>query len=75
MLTSLFEGYKTNEQISYLFYLFNFCIRSLLEDGHIELSYFCGGILSNIMLEWSEEKKLHLCNKQDMLLKLVRNLN
>lgn len=43
---------------------------SLLEDGHIELSYFCGGILSNIMLEWSEEKTLHLCNKQDMLLKL-----
>lgn len=72
-LTSLFDGYKTRNK--FLIFFINLCIRSLLEDGHIELSYFCGGILSNILLEWSEEKKLHLCSKQDMLLKLVKNLH
>lgn len=48
--------------------------RSLLADGPVELSYFCGGILSNVMLEWSDDKpNVHFCTKQQMLHKLVRN--
>ena len=73
MLSSLFEGYRTGNK--FVIFFINLCNRSLLEDGHIELSYFCGGILSNIMLDWSEEKMLNLCYKQDMLLKLVSRLS
>ncbi|KAL9951589.1 hypothetical protein ACROYT_G044273 [Oculina patagonica] len=43
---------------------------SLLEDGLVELSYFCGGILSNVMLDWSDNIMLLLCTKQHMLHKL-----
>jgi len=50
---------------------------SLLEDQLIQLSYFSGGILSNVMHEWSDsEVLLPLCIKELMLLKLekaVRN--
>ena len=45
--------------------------RSLLDDGLLQLSYFCGGILSNIMLEWSDDRKLQSYSKQYLLDKLV----
>ena len=45
--------------------------RSLLDDGLLQLSYFCGGILSNIMLEWSDDRKLQSYGKQYLLDKLV----
>ena len=45
--------------------------RSLLDDGLLQLSYFCGGILSNIMLEWSDDRKLQSYSKQFLLDKLV----
>ena len=46
--------------------------RSLLEDQLIQLSYFSGGILSNVMLSWDDEVLLPLCIRELMLLKLVR---
>ena len=45
--------------------------RSLLNDGLLQLSYFCGGILSNIMLEWSDDRKLQSYRKQYLLDELV----
>ena len=45
--------------------------RPLLDDGLLQLSYFCGGILSNIMLEWSDDRKLQSYGKQYLLDKLV----
>lgn len=42
----------------------------LLEGGFIQLAYFCGGILSNVMLNWSNNDLLPLNIKEVMLLKL-----
>ena len=45
--------------------------RSFLDNGLLQLSYFCGGILSNVMLEWSDDKELLSHSKQYMLHQLV----
>ena len=45
--------------------------RSLLDDGILQLSYFCGGILSNVMLEWSDDREHLSHSKQYMLQRLV----
>ena len=45
--------------------------RSLLDDGILQLSYFCGGILSNVMLEWSDDREHLSHSKQYMLHRLV----
>ena len=42
-----------------------------MEGGFIQLAYFCGGILSNVMLNWSNNDLLPLNIKEVMLLKLV----
>nr|XP_058954309.1 protein zyg-11 homolog [Pocillopora verrucosa] len=43
---------------------------SLLDDGLLQLSYFCGGILSNVMLEWSDDREHLSHSKQYMLQRL-----
>ncbi|XP_027060609.1 protein zyg-11 homolog [Pocillopora damicornis] len=45
-------------------------IGSLLDDGLLQLSYFCGGILSNVMLEWSDDRELLSYSKQYLLHRL-----
>ena len=45
--------------------------RSFLDDGLLQLSYFCGGILSNVILEWSDDRELLLHSKQYLLRRLV----
>ena len=45
--------------------------RSLLDDVLLQLSYFCGGILSNVMLEWSDDREHLSHSKQYMLQRLV----
>ena len=46
--------------------------RCLLEDKLVQLSYFAGGILSNILLDWTDEDLLPMSLKLLMLVKLVR---
>ncbi|XP_066015177.1 protein zyg-11 homolog isoform X2 [Pocillopora verrucosa] len=43
---------------------------SFLDNGLLQLSYFCGGILSNVMLEWSDDRELLSHSKQYMLHRL-----
>ena len=45
--------------------------RSFLDNGLLQLSYFCGAILSNVMLEWSDDRELLSHSKQYMLHRLV----
>ena len=46
--------------------------RCLLEDKLVQLSYFAGGILSNTLLDWTDEDLLPMSLKLLMLVKLVR---
>lgn len=46
--------------------------RSFLEDQPIQLSYFSGGILSNVLLNWSEDEDLPLFIKELTLLELEK---
>ena len=46
--------------------------RCLLEDKLVQLSYFAAGILSNILLAWTDEDLLPMSLKLLMLVKLVR---
>nr|XP_058944837.1 protein zyg-11 homolog [Pocillopora verrucosa] len=48
---------------------------SLLDDGLLQLSYFCGGILSNVMLEWSDDREPMSHSKQHLLHRLEQAVN
>ncbi|CAH3129471.1 unnamed protein product [Pocillopora meandrina] len=48
---------------------------SLLDDGLLQLSYFCGGILSNVMLEWSDDREPMSHSKQYLLHRLEQAVN